>query len=144
MRAPYERNAMPIVEHDYNLSIPYMPDKVLQWVGMHMKYNPAKIEKKWQKVWAARKAHRTKDTDRRKPNIMLLTEFPYPSGNLHIGHCDAFALPDISARYLHMKGNNVLYPIGLDAFGLPAENAAIKNKINPRAWTKKNIATMTK
>ena len=121
-----------------------MPDKVLQWVGMHMKYNPAKIEKKWQKVWAARKAHRTKDTDRRKPNIMLLTEFPYPSGNLHIGHWDAFALPDISARYLHMKGNNVLYPIGFDAFGLPAENAAIKNKINPRDWTKKNIATMTK
>lgn len=75
---------------------------------------------------------------------MLLTEFPYPSGNLHIGHWYAFALPDILARYLRMNGKNVLYPIGFDAFGLPAENAAIKNNIHPETWTKKNIAYMTK
>ena len=75
---------------------------------------------------------------------MLLVEFPYPSGNLHIGHWYAFAVPDISVRFLRMNGRNVLYPIGFDAFGLPAENAAIKNKINPRDWTKKNIMYMTK
>ncbi len=75
---------------------------------------------------------------------MLLTEFAYPSGNLHLGHWYAFSLPDIKARYLRMKGYNVMYPTGFDAFGLPAENAAIKNNIHPEVWTKKNIAYMTK
>ncbi len=75
---------------------------------------------------------------------MLLTEFPYPSGDLHIGHWYAFALPDILARYLRMNGKNVMYPIGFDAFGLPAENAAIKNNVHPGVWTKKNISHMTK
>ncbi len=75
---------------------------------------------------------------------MLLTEFPYPSGNLHIGHWYAFAVPDIFARYLRMNNKNVMYPIGFDAFGLPAENAAIKRGINPRKWTEKNISFMTK
>src|SRR3989344_8324515 len=75
---------------------------------------------------------------------MLLTEFPYPSGNLHVGHWYAFALPDILARYLKMKGHNVMYPIGFDAFGLPAENAAIQRNINPRDWTEQNIKYMVK
>ena len=108
------------------------------------RYNPSKIEKKWQKYWETKKLYNTKDTIARKENKMLLTEFAYPSGNLHIGHWYAFALPDIKARYLRMKGYNVMYPTGFDAFGLPAENAAIKNNIHPEKWTKQNIAHMTK
>lgn len=109
-----------------------------------MKYDPTKIEKKWQKEWEKQKLYQTLDTVDAKKNYMLLTEFPYPSGNLHLGHWYAFALPDIKARYLRMKGYNVMYPIGFDAFGLPAENAAIKHNINPRDWTEQNIAHMTK
>ena len=109
-----------------------------------MKYNPNKIERKWQKYWETKKFYNTKDEISGKKNLMLLTEFAYPSGNLHIGHWYAFALPDIKARYLRMRGYNVMYPTGFDAFGLPAENAAIKNNIHPEAWTKKNIAYMTK
>ena len=109
-----------------------------------MKYNPNKIERKWQKFWETKKLYNTKDYVAGKENKMLLTEFAYPSGNLHLGHWYAFALPDIQARYLRMKGFNVLYPTGFDAFGLPAENAAIKNNIHPEIWTKKNIAYMTK
>ncbi len=109
-----------------------------------MKYQPSKIERKWQRYWETQGLYNTKDTVSGKKNMMLLTEFPYPSGNLHIGHWYAFAIPDIYARYLRMNGKNVLYPIGFDAFGLPAENAAIKNNTNPSDWTEKNIAFMTK
>lgn len=108
------------------------------------KYTPEKIERKWQKYWETKKLYFSKDTEKDKENYMFLTEFPYPSGNLHIGHWYAFAIPDIYARYLRMNDKNVLYPIGFDAFGLPAENAAIKNNINPRDWTEQNIAYMTK
>ena len=108
------------------------------------KYDHSKIEKKWQKYWQEKKIYQTKDRVRGKKNKMLLTEFPYPSGNLHIGHWFAFAVPDILARYKKMIGENIMYPIGFDAFGLPAENAAIKRKINPRDWTEKNIKFMTK
>ena len=106
-----------------------------------MKYNPSKIEFKWQKYWETKKFYNTKDG---KDNFMLLTEFAYPSGNLHIGHWLAFSIPDILARYLKMNGHNVLYPTGFDAFGLPAENAAIQRNINPRDWTQDNIKQMTK
>jgi leucyl-tRNA synthetase len=111
---------------------------------MAASYDPKKIEKKWQKYWAAKKLFVAKDADTQRENYMLLTEFPYPSGNLHIGHWYAFALPDVRARYLRMNGKNVMYPIGFDAFGLPAENAAIKRDISPEKWTKQNIAYMTK
>lgn len=107
-------------------------------------YDHKKIEKKWQDFWAQNKIYTTPDSVPGKDNFFLLVEFPYPSGNLHVGHWYAFAVPDILARTLRMKGKNVLYPIGFDAFGLPAENAAIKNKVNPREWTEKNIAYMTK
>ncbi|MEK7133940.1 MAG: class I tRNA ligase family protein [Patescibacteria group bacterium] len=107
-------------------------------------YDHSKIEKKWQKVWDKNKLHKTPDTTKGKDNFYLLVEFPYPSGNLHVGHWYAFAVPDILARMLRMKGKNVLYPIGFDAFGLPAENAAIKNRLNPRKWTEGNIAYMKK
>src|SRR3989344_3252543 len=108
------------------------------------KYNPNKIERKWQRYWETKKFYNTKDNEAGKKNYMLLTEFAYPSGNLHIGHWYAFALPDIKARYLRMNGYNVMYPTGFDAFGLPAENAAIKNNIHQGIWTKKNISYMTK
>lgn len=108
------------------------------------KYDHKKIEKKSQKDWAKQKLYETQDRAAGKDNFYLLTEFPYPSGNLHVGHWYAFALPDILARALRMQGKNVLYPIGFDAFGLPAENAAIKNKQNPRIWTEQNIAYMKK
>ena len=104
------------------------------------KYNPDKIEKKWQKYWEKEKMHEAVDG---AGNYLLLVEFPYPSGNLHIGHWYAFALPDILARYQRMNGKNVMYPIGFDAFGLPAENAAIQRGASPADWTKKNIAHMT-
>ena len=109
-----------------------------------MKYNPQKIEKKWQKYWDKEKLHQAENFSGGKNNFMLLTEFPYPSGDLHTGHWYAFAVPDIYGRYLRMNGFNVMYPIGFDAFGLPAENAAIKNNIHPRDWTEKNIKTMSK
>jgi leucyl-tRNA synthetase len=108
------------------------------------KYNPNKIEKKWQSQWEKKVLFNTKDSEGDKPNYMLLTEFAYPSGDLHIGHWYAFALPDILARYLRMNGKNVLYPTGFDAFGLPAENAAIERDISPKDWTEKNIKYMTK
>ena len=108
------------------------------------KYNYQKTEKKWQKIWETKKFYKTADSVKGKKNFMLLTEFPYPSGNLHIGHWYAYAAPDILARYFRMNGKNVMYPVGFDAFGLPAENAAIKRKINPVDWTKKNIKYMTK
>ncbi|PIR44190.1 leucine--tRNA ligase [Candidatus Wolfebacteria bacterium CG10_big_fil_rev_8_21_14_0_10_31_9] len=105
--------------------------------------NFKKIEAKWRKVWGKDGIYKSKDNVKGKENHMLLTEFPYPSGNLHIGHWYAFAVPDILARFLRMKGKNVVYPMGFDAFGLPAENAAIKRKINPRDWTEQNIKYMT-
>ena len=108
------------------------------------KYNPSKIEKKWQKYWETNKLYEAGDFSGGKKNFMLLVEFPYPSGDLHTGHWFAFSVPDIYGRYLRMNGFNVMYPIGFDAFGLPAENAAIKNNIHPRDWTKKNITKMSK
>ncbi len=107
-------------------------------------YDHKKIEGKWQKDWAKKKLYLTKDAKKGAKNYYLLTEFPYPSGNLHVGHWYAFALPDILARHYRMTGKNVMYPIGFDAFGLPAENAAIKNKLNPRKWTEGNIKYMKK
>ncbi|OGG56358.1 hypothetical protein A2680_01090, partial [Candidatus Kaiserbacteria bacterium RIFCSPHIGHO2_01_FULL_55_37] len=107
-------------------------------------YDHKKIEEKWQKKWEKDGLYKTRDIAKGKDNFHLLVEFPYPSGNLHVGHWYAFAVPDILARALRMQGKNVLYPIGFDAFGLPAENAAIKNKLNPRKWTLGNIEYMRK
>lgn len=107
-------------------------------------YNHLRIEKKWQKEWQKKGLYTVKDTEKGKKNEYVLVEFPYPSGNLHVGHWYAFAVPDMYARARRMQGMNVLYPIGFDAFGLPAENAAIKRGINPRTWTYKNMAHMRK
>jgi Leucyl-tRNA synthetase len=100
------------------------------------------IEKKWQKKWKDAELYRTQDHVDGKENEYVLVEFPCPSGNLHVGHWYAFAVPDIYARMRRMQGKNVLYPIGFDAFGLPAENAAIKRGLDPREWTEGNMQTM--
>ncbi len=105
-------------------------------------YNPKEIEAKWQKEWERQGLHATPDSIEGKENKYVLVEFAYPSGNLHLGHWYAFSIPDVYARLLRMQGHNVLYPMGFDAFGLPAENAAIKRQLNPRTWTFDNIDYM--
>ncbi len=105
------------------------------------RFDHQKIEQSAQKKWEELDLYRTDLTAPGDP-YYLLFEFPYPSGDLHIGHWYAFALTDIYARYLRMAGKNVLFPVGFDAFGLPAENAAIKHKADPAAWTYANMERM--
>src|SRR3989344_6682847 len=105
-------------------------------------YDHKEIEKKWQKKWEQDKLNETQDTVSGKENLYSLVEFVYPSGDLHVGHWYAFTVPDIYVRMKRMQGANVLYPMGFDAFGLPAENAAIKNKADPAKWTRANIKRM--
>lgn len=106
------------------------------------KFDHAKIEKEAQELWASLNLYETDLTHTKKDPYYLLFEFPYPSGDLHIGHWYAFALTDIYARFKRMQGKNVLFPIGFDSFGLPAENAAIRNGVNPREWTYANMERM--
>ncbi|MFC2049592.1 leucine--tRNA ligase [Chloroflexota bacterium] len=105
------------------------------------KYNPQEIEKKWQEKWAADRLYEVKE-DGGRPKFYALTMFPYTSGDLHIGHWYATAPSDVQARFKRMQGYNVLHPMGFDAFGLPAENAAIKHGIHPYAWTMDNVENM--
>jgi leucyl-tRNA synthetase len=109
---------------------------------MHKKFDHQEIEKKWQQKWAAADLYSVGPRDDTKEKEYVLVEWPYPSGNLHIGHWHAFAVPDIYVRYRRMMGKQVLFPIGFDAFGLPAENAAIKRKLDPRKWTESNMGYM--
>ncbi|MBM2831321.1 MAG: leucyl-tRNA synthetase [Dehalococcoidia bacterium] len=108
---------------------------------MTPKYNPQEIEPKWQGKWSADRLYEVKEGDGRK-KWYALTMFPYTSGDLHIGHWYALAPSDVHARFKRMQGYNVLHPIGFDAFGLPAENAAIKRGIHPHTWTMRNIENM--
>ena len=107
------------------------------------KYNPQTIEAKWQKYWADNRLFRAKEEPQRK-KYYLLEMFPYPSGKIHMGHVRNYTIGDVVARYMRMRGYNVLHPMGWDAFGMPAENAAIANKSHPARWTYDNIATMRK
>jgi leucyl-tRNA synthetase len=106
------------------------------------RYDPATIEPRWQARWAELGLHRTDLRDRSRPKYYLLTMYPYPSGDLHIGHWYIKTPTDAIARYRRMNGLNVFFPIGFDAFGLPAENAAIKHGIHPADWTMRNIENM--
>ena len=108
------------------------------------RYYPQEIEKKWQKKWQEKGVYRVKNKVAGKKNYYCLVMFPYSSGNAHIGHWYNFAPADVFARYQRMLGKNVLHPMGFDAFGLPAEGAAIRKKIHPAVWTKKNVQNMTR
>jgi leucyl-tRNA synthetase len=107
------------------------------------RYDPKAIEAKWQARWEADGLYRT-TRDPSRPKFYFLTMYPYPSGDLHIGHWYAMTPSDAKARFLRMRGYNVLFPIGFDAFGLPAENAAIQHGIHPYKWTMANIERMRK
>jgi len=104
-------------------------------------YDPKKIEPKWQAYWEEHRCFQVREVADR-PKFYLLEMFPYPSGRIHMGHVRNYTIGDVLARFLKMRGYNVLHPMGWDAFGMPAENAAIKNKTHPAAWTKENIKAM--
>jgi leucyl-tRNA synthetase len=112
-------------------------------VRAEVRYDPAEIETRWQARWATQpNLYAAEPPSSSKPKYYVLEMLPYPSGQLHMGHVRNYAIGDALARYMWMQGYNVLHPMGWDAFGLPAENAALKNNTPPREWTQKNIAAM--